>query len=255
MKVAVYAICGASEEKHVERFWKSCEGADEICVAMTADLDGDSANALFDLGAALVPALVMPFRFDDARNTALASVPQDTDICIALDMDETLEPGWRDALEEYLPKKPWKNPLAWWIDFDFNGEIFRQNNRVHSRHGWRWKHPCHEALMPSMQRQTDAVETVPGFKITHRPDLSKPRPNYLELLAWGQWEDPTNLRMLHYYGRELMFHGFYKDAAERFELYLALAPEDHFPMERSATQEYLVQCRSRFGNPVHADRS
>ena len=73
--------------------------------------------------------------------------------------------------------------------------------------------------------------------------MTKPRPNYLELLAWGQWEDPSSTRMLHYYGRELMFQGFYKDAIERFERYLQLEPSNPFPEERAQTLEYLNRCR------------
>ncbi len=244
MKVAVYAICGAGEEPNVAQFLSTTKDADYVCVAHTAYELG--TWGAFARGIAITrPCSITPFRFDDARNFALAMVPDAVDVCIALDMDETLEIGWRDALEASMPLKL-ENPTAWWVDFNFNGTVFRQNNRVHSRHGWRWKHPCHEALMPNMARVTDSVEVVPGFTITHRPDVTKPRPNYLEMLAWGQWEEPNSLRMLHYYGRELMFNGYYKDALERFNRYLYLdRMECSFPAERMKTEEYRDECAAK----------
>lgn len=250
MKVAVYSICGAGELPNIERYLASCKGADHVYVLLTAP-DKAAYDALIDGGATVFRGCIDPFRFDDARNACLARVSPDVAACVALDMDETLEPGWREALENGLaPFEPSK-PFAVWVDFNFNGQVFRQNNRVHSRYGWRWKHPCHEALVPSMARETFAVETH-GFTITHRPDTSKPRPNYLEMLAWGQWEDPTSLRMLHYYGRELMFNSHYKDAIERFERYLYLDRMDnYFPAERMKTEEYLRECNAN----LHAQES
>lgn len=245
MKVAIYTICGAGEASHIGRFIASCKGADAVFFLATSG-DPDVARELVNGMLNVHFARIAPFRFDDARNAALAMVPDDYDVCIALDMDETLEPGWRDALENaWTAQSIAGRAEAYWIDFDFTGQVFRQNNRVHSRHGWRWKHPCHEALVPSMQRATHAIETE-GLRITHRPDLSKQRPNYLEMLAWGQWEEPSNLRMLHYYGRELMFNGYYKDAAERFESYLYLDRLNcAFPAERTLTEQYLAECKAK----------
>lgn len=247
MKIAVYSICGPGETpEHVRRMVRSADDADLVLVAMTCN-NSDAANAAHD-GAAVRRIDVMPFRFDDARNAALAMVPPDYDACIALDIDETLEPGWRDALKATIPVtlmpptfvgSPWSASIS----FDFNGQVFQQNNRVHSRHGWRWKHPCHEALMPSLTGENFRID-CPGLLITHHPDTSKPRPNYLNLLAWGQYEDPTSLRMLHYYGRELMFHGYHKDALERFETYLKLWAKHDGPVweEVTKTVEYRSAC-------------
>lgn len=241
MKVAVYAICGAGEAPNIERFVDHCREADEVHVTLRED-NKEVIDALNKEPVTYHFANITPFRFDDARNAALAMVPDTVDACVALDMDETLEPGWREALENaFTPSPIIQHPWAAWIDFNFNGTVFRQNNRVHSRHGWRWKHPCHEALVPNMQRETFAVETQ-GFTITHRPDLEKPRPNYLEMLAWGQFEEPNNLRMLHYYGRELMFKGHYHDAIERFDRYLAVREPGYFKDERDRTIQYRKEC-------------
>jgi glycosyltransferase involved in cell wall biosynthesis len=212
MKVAIYAIA-KNEEKFAERWLRSCSGADYIVVADTGS-DDDTVEKLArianELHLPLAPhrISIFPWRFDDARNAALSLIPADADVCIALDIDEVLAPGWRQALEAaWVP-----GTNSAWINFVFDGKPFAQNNRVHSRYGWRWKHPCHEMLSPNRTTR-QAVECL-GLTITHLPDTAKPRPNYLELLAWGQWEDPTSTRMLHYYARELYFSGYYADAIE-----------------------------------------
>lgn len=230
MKIAVYSIA-LNESSSYVRWRRSCAEADYTIMVDTGSTDG---TEMFAYGR----ILIQPFRFDDARNAALALVPPDADICIALDMDETLEPGWRQALEAAWT--PQTNNA--WVNFNFNGGWFMQSNRVHSRWGWRWKHPCHEALVRSIGTEVNSVE-IPAMQIVHRPDVTKPRPNYLELLAWGQWEDPTSTRMLHYYGRQLMFEGYHAEAIERFERYLEL--DSGFPDERVKTEVFLKECRAK----------
>lgn len=245
MKVAVYMIVGAGE-KNLGRAIASAAGADVVTVVFTTP-NRDVADA-----AAIPPCMrpqfhevaISPFRFDDARNAALALVPDDIDACIALDADETLEPGWREALDATMADQlvpPWSATIT----FNFDGQPFLQNNRVHSRRGWRWRHPCHEALVPSMQIATLPV-ACHALHMTHRPDVTKPRPNYLELLAWGQHEDPTSQRMLHYYGRQLMFAGYCSDALERFETYLERHQGPDW-VEVEQTRAYVAQCREAIG--------
>jgi glycosyltransferase involved in cell wall biosynthesis len=235
MKIAVYAIA-KNEELFVDRWYASCREADCVVVADTGSTDLTDYQLMCH-DVILHDIAINPWRFDDARNAVLALVPHDVDVCIAMDLDEVLEPGWRQALEQAWV--PGTNNA--WINFEFNGETFAQNNRVHSRWGWRWKYPCHEALVSS--RTT--VQSVPclDMLMRHLPDVTKHRPNYLELLAWGQWEEPTSTRMLHYYGRELLFQGHPKDAIERFEKYLELEPQNPFPLERAQTEHYLSVAR------------
>ena len=75
LKIAVYAIA-KNEEQHVERFMSSARAADVIVVADTGSTDGTVA-ALQSAGAAVHEIHISPWRFDDARNAALALVPAD----------------------------------------------------------------------------------------------------------------------------------------------------------------------------------
>src|SRR5215467_10713693 len=97
MKIAVYAIA-KNEAKHVERFVRSCDGADVVLVADTGSTDA-TRQLLTESAAATIDLNIRPWRFDDARNAALALVPPDIDICVSLDLDEVLTAGWRARIE------------------------------------------------------------------------------------------------------------------------------------------------------------
>lgn len=98
MKIAVYTIA-LNEIKFVKRWAESAKDADYILIADTGSTDGTPEIAKDSLGINVVRISINPWRFDLARNAALAALPDDIDLCIALDMDEVLQPGWRKALE------------------------------------------------------------------------------------------------------------------------------------------------------------
>ena len=93
----VYAI-SKNEEQFVRRFCKSAQDADYILVADTGSSDGTSTLAR-ECGAIVHDIFISPWRFDLARNSALALIPRSVDICISLDLDEVLEPGWKEKIE------------------------------------------------------------------------------------------------------------------------------------------------------------
>jgi len=82
MKIAVYAIA-KNEEKFVERFCESAKDADMILIADTGSTDRTKEIAQ-EYGATVVDICITPWRFDKARDAALALVPGDFDVCVAL---------------------------------------------------------------------------------------------------------------------------------------------------------------------------
>src|SRR5262245_5720903 len=97
MKVAVYAIA-LNEEMHADRWADSAADADCRVVADTGSTDATVAR-LRASGVDVHAISIRPWRFDRAREASLALVPADADVCICLDLDEMLLPGWRAALE------------------------------------------------------------------------------------------------------------------------------------------------------------
>ena len=96
MKIAVYAIC-KNEEKFVDRWYESVKEADGINVLDT----GSSDHTLEKLKSHDIHVSSKQydfFRFDVARNDSLEMIPLDYDVCVCLDLDEVIEPGWREKL-------------------------------------------------------------------------------------------------------------------------------------------------------------
>ena len=248
MKVAIYGTC-QNEEANVEQWLKTTADADYRVVCDTGS--SDRTVRLFEdafwenTDDQLFHIRIEPFRSDDSRNTAMALVPGDADVCINLDMDETLQPGWREALEKH-----WKPGVTrgeylyiWSHKPDGSPDFqFITNNRVHSRHGFRFKHPAHEAIQLSITHEQNTVH-LPGFVIEQFQGKPKNHPRdkeLLEVLAWGQWEDPTSTRMMFYYGRELMYNRYWKEALGMFNQYLKLEHENL--NERAQAIEYRANC-------------
>jgi len=96
MKICVYAIA-KNEEQFVKRFCESAQDADMILIADTGSTD-NTASLARAFGALVYDISVKPWRFDIARDTALCLIPGDYDVCVSLDLDEVLEPGWREEI-------------------------------------------------------------------------------------------------------------------------------------------------------------
>ncbi|MDR0406240.1 MAG: glycosyl transferase family 2, partial [Clostridiales bacterium] len=96
-KICVYAIC-KNEEKFVDRWMDAVSAADLVIVTDTGSEDG-TAERLRARGAEVHSAVIAPWRFDDARNTAMAYIPEEMDICVSNDLDEVFDAGWRERLE------------------------------------------------------------------------------------------------------------------------------------------------------------
>ena len=234
MKVAVYTIA-LNEEQFVKAWYESAKKADYLLIADTGSTDGTIALAK-SLGINVVEISIKPWRFDDARNASLAVIPNDIDYCIALDMDEVLIEGWREKLEtvpEGTTRPRYK--YTWnWLE-DGSPGLQYGGDKIHSRHGYRWKHPVHEVMVADRVQQ---VEHWTDLEIHHHADSSKPRSQYLPLLAQSVQEDPTDDRNAFYYARELFFYGQYEEATKEFKRHLEL-PRAVWKPERAASMRYI----------------
>lgn len=209
MKIAVYAI-SKNEILHAERFAKACAGADYVVVADTGSTDG-TQEKLKELGVTVHQINIKPFRFDMARNTALALVPEDADVCLILDLDEVPEPDFFNKV-----RKRWKpNTDLGWITMKTESNKW-ERDRLHSRWNWTWKYPCHEVNIWYGNRETVDCD-VRNAVIEHLPDNTKSRGQYLELLELAVKEFPQDPRMWTYMCREYFFYERWKDVIRAAE--------------------------------------
>lgn len=224
MKIGVYAIA-KNEEQHVEGWLDNVSAADHITVADTGSTDR-TWQRLVDYSWRepirhdhLQPhrIVVNPFRFDVARNAALALVPADVDVCISLDLDERLSPNWRANLERGWIAGNGTTKMG--VMYHTPGLTpFWHNSRIHARNGYYWQDPCHEHLWPWMISEKEVASG--SVSIQHNPDRTKSRKSYLPLLAAGLNEDPGKGRRMFYYAREMMVNKEYEIALGWFKKYI-----------------------------------
>jgi glycosyltransferase involved in cell wall biosynthesis len=223
MKIAIYTIA-RNEFLEVAGREHATREADYRLLFDTGSTDG-TPEAMEKLpGVTVVRGSIKPWRFDDARNTALSLLPADIDICIALDMDERLRgkgcpsgTGWRELI------------LANW-DHDStmlrcamnSGGVVYYSSRIHSRYNYRWKNPIHETLYwrgegSEVAQLTDAVI------IDHLPIPHKPRPAERGLLEEAVRESPEDARMRLQFGWHLVLRGEKQRGIAELRRYLDLS--------------------------------
>lgn len=236
MKVAVYTIA-LNEAQFVERWYESAKEADMLLIADTGSTD-NTAELAESLGIEVTHIRVTPWRFEDARNAALSAIPPSIDMCIALDMDEVLMPGWKVALDAVKPEttRP-RYKYTWSWNEDGSPGLQYGGDKIHTRKNYRWKHPVHEVLVPY---GIDEVQEWIDLEIHHHPDSTKSRGQYLPLLAMSVKEDPHDCRNAYYYGRELFYNGDYPSSTEELKRYLAL-PTATWGAERAAAWRLLAK--------------
>jgi len=234
MKVAVYTIC-KNEEKYVQSWYESSKDADYHVLTDTGSTDG-TVELARSLGISVHEISIRPFRFDDARNASLIYVPTDVDYCIALDVDEVLAPGWRQALEKAYEAKIDRPKYRRIEAFNEDGSPLTEFNgfKVHRRFGIRWHYPIHE-VPEWYATEEETSDYIEGFEIHHHQNKETSRKQYLPLLEMAVKEKP-DARNLYYLGRELSYYKEYERSKEMLEKYLEISI---FKQERSSACRIL----------------
>lgn len=239
MKICVYAIA-LNEEKFVERFCNAAKEADLIFVADTGSTD-ETVGLLVANDVRVAKISIKPWRFDDARNSALSMLPDDIDVCVSLDLDEELQPGWRQEIERVWTAGTTRLRYG----FDWGCGIVFKYEKIHARHGYRWHHPCHEYPIPDRIEERWADTDM--LLVIHKPDSTKPRSQYLDLLRVSIDEDPHCPRNAFYYARELSFHSEWRQAVTQAQRYLAL-PRATWANERCYAMRVIGRCYQELGD-------
>lgn len=240
MKIAVYTIA-LNEAAHVERWAASAVDADYRIVVDTGSTD-DTVERLSKAGVIVHRIAIRPWRFDDARNAAMALIPDDVDICCTMDMDRWLAPAWRPKLEAawtpgttalfcrtiYRASVDDPAPLRSWPTKNF-----------HARWGYRFRRPVHEALFYTGQGETDVTCLDIEMYEVQEPD--KPtRRQYLSLMELAHREDPDDSQICFWLGRDLTWANQPDRAAVLLEHYLGL-PSSTWREERSEAMRFLAK--------------
>jgi len=205
MKIAVYTIA-LNEETNVQEWYDSAKDADYLLIADTGSTDKTKRIAK-KLGIKVVDISIKPWRFDDARNAALALLPDDIDMCVSLDMDERLSKGWREDLESIDPSFTqlqyryvwsWRDPKS-----RTQPQVEYLLNKVHARHGYRWKHIVHELPVPD-RNENHKEGLLEKFQIYHYSNQHENVGRYYDMILDAFKEEKENIRYWVYRIASLM---------------------------------------------------
>jgi hypothetical protein len=247
MKIGIYAL-SKNEEKHALDWAESCQDADVRVVTDTGSTDG-TVQRLHTAGVTVATGYVCPWRWDEAHNLALHHLPPDVDVAIRLDLDERLQPGWREVIE-----REWTDGTnnlryryVWSWTADGRPGLVFNCDRVHARHGFRWTGATHEGL--TCWKGDRRIKVVEGLEIHHHRDQGKRHTTDLELLRVAVAEAPHDARMRWYLARECDYLQL-PEAAAQFAYYLAMP--DGAPTERSYALRALFRLT---GEELHLHRA
>lgn len=238
LKIAIYTIA-LNEEKFAQRFMDCIKDeADGIFVTDTGSTD-KTVEILRSNGAVVNQIKMIPWRFDVPRNVSMDFVPKEYDILVCIDLDEVLTPGWADAI-----RKAWtpettrlRYQYVWNTLPDGRPGITFWYDKITSR-GYRWVKPVHEILHYYGDKEVQTY--CSDFTLTHHPDPSKSRGNYLPLLEMGCRDEPEDDRNSHYLGREYMYYKMYDKAIAELQRHLSL-PSATWDAERCASMRFIAR--------------
>ena len=175
-------------------------------------------------------------------------IPNDTDICVCVDLDEIFELGWSKILRDNWQENTGiaRYRYTWNFNPDGSEGIVFFSIKMHKYNAFKWKYPVHEVLTQTNNENYCTI-TLPNIQLNHRADDTKSRSSYLPLLELSVKENPYDDRNVHYLGREYMFYGKYEQAIETLLKHLTL-PTANWKDERCASMRYISKSYGALNN-------
>ena len=248
MKIGIYSIC-KNKEKHVDRFINSTTGADLVLVCDIGSTDGSIAK-LRERGAIVYEIKIE--RHDEARNKALELLPEDVDVCICLDLDETLMPEWRKEIERVRNDKIDRLCYRYAYNHRSDGspDVMFMVEQIHARKNYTWRHPIREYVYWTGERMECKVHIDPDKIMVERwADDGDQR---LELLEWAAREEPENNRNSYRLAYEYLIAARWVEAKQEFIRHLSL--KNVWDVERCASMRHLARCCVMLGQETEAQQ-
>lgn len=251
-KICIYAIC-KNEAKFIPKWLDNVQEADYIVVLDTGSTDGSYEMLKNDKRITKVKKKeIKPWRFDVARNESMKLIPDDTDICFCIDMDELInpgKPGWAQILRDnWYDEDTRANYLYAWGHNDLGEptDVFVYD-KIHSREGYEWIFPVHEVLHKTSDFEEYILNACDAIQVHHYQDKSKPRSNYLPLLQLAVEENPTESHCRMMLAREYLLANDLPKALDHYKA--CLEYEDIKAGERDDT---LREALGRIGDIYYA---
>lgn len=245
-KICIYAIC-KNEKQFVEKWLDSMQEADYIVVLDTGSTDGTYELLKNDPRVYRVEQkIIVPWRFDTARNESMKLIPDDANILLTTDLDELLEPGWAKIIKDnwidgYHVRGTYK--YAWSHSEDGNpGRIFYYD-KLHDKN-WYWTAPVHELLHSDVYndeyRFAHSLDLFDmGVYLHHYPDTTKSRGTYLPLLELRKKENPDDYYGRIYLAHEYFYRGLYEESNKELQDILINYSDKYDSVEKASCYLFM----------------
>lgn len=227
-KICVYSIC-KNEEKFVDRFMDCLEEIkDHVYVLDTGSTD-DTIKKFKARGAHIKSKKYDKFEFHKARNDALKLVPEEYDICICLDIDDCIDPGFVKKIQSRWQDDTTQMRFYHYCNLDSRDEplIKFLCGKIHKRDCYQWIYPIHEVL--KYQGDNEKIIDAPDIIVRHRPDVEKSREFYLDLLEEYVDRYPEDTRNVHLLTREYKSRHLWEDCIRMAHKYLRIENATYVP--------------------------
>jgi glycosyltransferase involved in cell wall biosynthesis len=227
MQSAIYTIA-KNEAHNVKGFMAAAEGADVYVLDTGSE---DDTVALFkEHGANVKQKIITPWRFDAARNEALAMVPKSVDVCVSLDLDERIESGWAKKLEnEWSGNVGNYMYIADWQDQACTIPCVQSpRTRLHNRNDYEWHRQIHEVIRPLEGVEMDSCNT--SILVKHYQ--SGGQRNYAPILKELLKKNPGDADAWLQLAGELHQKKEYSGAIDAYKSYVKVTQEDDHPSIR-----------------------
>lgn len=166
-------------------------------------------------------------------------IPEDFDICVSLDLDEVMRPGWKENILKVWNDNTTRLHYTYnWLIENNIAKISFYSDKIHKRKGAFWVNPVHEIVK---FHEPETIVTTDDVIIDHYPDKNKSRKSYLPLLELSIKEDPQNDRNMHYLGREYMYYGKWNDAIDTLIKHIKMKSAT-WSDERCASMRFIARC-------------
>ena len=216
MKLCAYTIC-KNESEHVDIWVQALKDeVDYICVLDTGSTD-DTVEKFKQYPFVIIEQKkISPWRFDAARNESMKLIPDDTDVAMVVDLDETYRPGFRYHIENAF-NNGYNLISGYKVTFENGQQISREGDELSlpilaDIKNWHWEYPVHE--YPAYYDEDKVKEVlVPEIVCEHRPNLTKGREQYIDILKrWYESSDTPEAICVEKYTVELYQRGFKEES-------------------------------------------
>jgi tetratricopeptide (TPR) repeat protein len=253
IKPAIYTI-SKNESHNVEGFMQAAEGC-PVYVLDTGSTD-DTVELFKKHGAIVEQKTITPWRFDTARNEALALVPKDS-LCVSLDLDERIESGWQKKLkDEWRVDANYGNYLyiGHWLDKEkTKPAVESARTRIHAASGFHWERVVHEIPVPDDFASVKVCDTT--ILVKHYSNGIQR--NYAPLLTTILEKNPDDADARLQRGGEYAQKGEWANALIDYQAWMKLTFGDERPVmryRRATTHIALAHCYYYLNQPDRALR-